>query len=40
VDYVVDFPYLIGVSYIKEPALRLQDPATLPGTVYNVILTS
>ena len=39
-DYVIDFPYLIGVSYIKEPALRLQDPATLPGSVYNVVLTT
>jgi hypothetical protein len=40
VTHVVDYPYLIGVSYIKEPALRLHDPATLPGPVYNVILTT
>jgi len=40
VDYVIDYPYLIGVSFIKEPALRLLDPATLPGAVYNVVLTT
>jgi hypothetical protein len=45
VDSVVDYPYLLGVSYIKEPALRLQDPVTgagriLPGTVYEVIHTT
>jgi len=39
-DYVVDYPYLIGVSFIKEPALRVLDPTTLPGTVYNVVLTT
>lgn len=32
-----DFPRLYGVSYIKEPALRLLDPATLPGTRYEVV---
>jgi hypothetical protein len=40
-----DFPALYGVSYIKEPALRVLDPVSgvgriLPGTVYNVINTS
>lgn len=38
----VTYPRLIGVSYIKEPALRLQDPITgaarvLPGTRYEVV---
>lgn len=37
-----DFPRLVGVSYIKEPALRLLDPVTgvgrvLPGTTYDVV---
>jgi len=41
----VDYPYLIGVSYIKEPQLRVYDPVTstsrvLPGTTHNVILTT
>lgn len=39
------YPRLIGVSYIKEPALRLQDPVTgagriLPGTRYEVVHTT
>ncbi len=33
-------PYPIGVSYIKEDVLRLQDGATLPGTTYDAILTT
>lgn len=40
VSNVVDYPYLIGVSFIKEPALRVLDPTTLPGAVYNVVLTT
>jgi hypothetical protein len=41
-----DFPRLVGVSYIKEPALRLLDPVlgiafgipgTLPGARYEVV---
>lgn len=40
-----DFPRLTGVSYIKEPALRLMDPVTgpgrlLPGTRYEVVHTT
>jgi hypothetical protein len=43
--YQTSFPRLIGVSYIKEPALRLQDPVTgagrvLPGTRYEVVHTT
>jgi hypothetical protein len=33
----VDYPKLIGVSFIREDALRLHDVATLPGTTYDVI---
>ena len=44
-DYQTDFPRLVGVSYIKEPALRLIDPVTgagrlLPGTRYEVVHTT
>lgn len=39
VTQVVDYPYLIGVSFIKEPQLRLHDPSEIPGTVQNIILT-
>jgi len=44
-DYVVDFPALYGVSYIKEPALRVLDPVTgagrvLPGSTYDVVYTT
>ena len=43
-----DYPMLFGVSYIKEPALRLQDPdgtalgtaGNLVGTRYNVVHTT
>ena len=35
-----DFPYLIGVSYIKEPAYRLLDPATFDGTSQDCIKTT
>lgn len=43
--FQTSFPRLIGVSYIKEPALRLQDPVTgagrvLPGTRYEVVHTT
>lgn len=42
VTNVTDYPYLVGVSYVKEPALRLQDPVTgvgriLPGATYEII---
>lgn len=45
VAQVVDFPTLYGVSYIKEPALRVLDPVTgpgriLPGQTYDIIWTS
>lgn len=45
VEYVTDFPALYGVSYVKEPALRLLDPVTgvgrlLPGTRYEVVHTT
>lgn len=41
----VTYPRLIGASFIKEPALRLQDPVTgalriLPGTRYEVVHTT
>jgi len=36
----LDWPYLLGASFIPEDALRLHDVATLPGTVYNVVLTT
>lgn len=32
-----DYPRLVGVSYCKEPAMRLLDPATLPGTRYELV---
>lgn len=35
-----DYPYLIGVSYIKEPAYRLLDPASFDGTSYDCVKTS
>lgn len=43
--FQVTFPRLVGVSYIKEPALRLQDPVTgagrvLPGARYDVVFTT
>lgn len=39
------YPRLIGVSFIKEPAVRLQDPVTgvgriMPGTRYEVVHTT
>lgn len=43
VDFVTDFPVLYGVSYIKEPALRVLDPtsaATWVGTVQEVVFTT
>lgn len=36
-SYQTDFPRLLGVSFVKEPALRLLDPATLPGTRYELV---
>jgi len=35
-----DIPYLIGVSYIKEPAYRLLDPASFDGTTYDCVKTT
>lgn len=35
-----DFPFPFGVAYVREDALRLQDPTNLPGTRYNVIHTT
>lgn len=37
-----DYPYLIGVSYVKEPELRLADPVTavgrvLPGATHDTV---
>lgn len=44
VSYVTDYPYLVGVSYIKEPALRVQDPnkatRVIVGTTYEIIHTT
>ena len=45
ISRATDYPYLIGVSYIKEPQLRIFDPVTgtgriLPGRTHNVILTT
>ena len=35
-----DYPWLVGASFIREDALRLHDPATLPGTAFNIVTTS
>lgn len=45
VTELVDYPVLFGVSFIKEPALRLLDPVTgagrlMPGTRYEVVHTT
>jgi len=44
VSYVTDYPRLYGVSFIKEPALRLLDPDkvnhTIVGTRYEVVHTT
>lgn len=43
VDYVTDFPVLYGVSYIKEPALRVLDPtsaAVWVGAVQDIVYTT
>lgn len=43
VDYVTDFPVLYGVSYAKEPALRVLDPvntATWVGRVQEIVHTT
>lgn len=37
---VNDYPYILGVSFIKERQLRLHDPADIPGTVQDVVLTT
>jgi len=36
----LDWPYLIGASFVPEDVLRLHDVATLPGTTYNVVITT
>lgn len=43
--FVTDYPVLWGVSYIKEPVMRLQDPVTgagrlLPGITYDTIFAT
>jgi len=38
--YQTTYPRLFGVSFIKEPALRLLDPANLPGVRYEVVHTT
>ncbi len=43
VDFVTDFPVLYGVSFAKEPALRVLDPvnaATWVGTRYEIVHTT
>lgn len=40
VTSALDIPFLLGVSFIPEDILRLHDVATLPGTTYNVVLTT
>lgn len=43
VDYVTDYPVLYGVSYVKEPALRVLDPtdaATWVGRVQEIVHTT
>lgn len=39
-SYQITFPRLFGVSYIKEPAMRLLDPATIVGTRYELVHTT
>lgn len=39
-SYQQDYPALAGVSFIKEPALRLNDPANIEGTRYEVVHTT
>lgn len=43
--FVTDYPVLWGVSYVKEPTLRLQDPVVgvgrvLPGITYDTIFVT
>jgi len=38
--YQTTYPRLFGVSFIKEPALRLLDPVNLPGVRYEVVHTT
>jgi len=40
VTSALDWPYLIGASFVPEDVLRLHDVATLPGTTYNVVITT
>jgi len=37
---VTSIPYLVGVSYVAESVLRVQDAANVPGTTYDVVLTA
>lgn len=39
-SYQVDFPRLLGVSFVKEPALRVIDPVNIPGTRYELVHTT
>jgi len=38
--YQQDYPALMGVSFVKEPALRLLDQITISGTRYEVVHTT
>ena len=38
VSSLLDWPYLVGASFVPEDVLRLHDVETLPGTTYNVVL--
>lgn len=33
-----DYPFLLGASFVKEPQMRLQDPADLDGTTQDLIM--
>lgn len=35
---LLDWPYLVGASFVPEDVLRLHDVETLPGTTYDVVL--
>jgi len=42
VTHVLDYPYLFGVSYVKEPQMRVFEPttATIVGTTPQIVLTT
>ena len=37
---VTSVPYLVGVSFVYEPVLRVQDAADIPGSDNDVVLTT